>query len=586
MIMPRLFRNILWAVVPLFPLATISGCGDDAGTFVEPPRPPHASGQVESPWKGTGLDFDLLERRVNTQSCRETAERFLACIAAVQSLLDTSPRALQLLHVDWVAEPGYEHRWMQRFGKLGVVETVREERSNILDEIRAMRKRILAWQAGYRDNGMPEADFTRLIEWARTTLVRPGQEEHYTAAAINGYLSIKDAHAQILPASLPADAGAPRAAGAVRDDNAHSYTGIGASLQALAGNIIVTGIVPGSPASAAGIEASDALLAVDGQPVASTSVPEVVALLRGIAGTEVSLRLQRRDRTYEAQLRRAPVEIRNVASSVRKDRYRSWGHLRIAAFNSERTCADSHRELRALITSGVDGLLLDLRDNMGGLVDQAVCVADLFLEPGLLILDIRGTRHEEPSRPLYSRRPAMTEVPIVTLVNAATGSASEALVGALRDHGRSVIIGNRTFGKGTIQTLRPWNDSGTVMLYFTAARMYTPGGRTAQLVGLEPDLRVTAKPDEPHSGGTILREQDLFPTALPSPPAQPEPRRYWDLAAIEACLDSDGLAERRRPQPSAVESIRDYPRDVGYDLLHCLHTRGDRLRADTRLAGR
>jgi carboxyl-terminal processing protease len=586
MIMPRLFRTISWAVVTLIPLATISGCGDDTGTFTEAPRKVQASGQPESPWKGTGLDFDLLARRVNTQSCQETVARFLACIAAVQALFDTSSRALQLLHADWAAEPGYEHRWIHRFGKLGVVETVHGEPGNVLDEIRAVRKRILAWQASYRDDGMPGADFTRLLEWARETLVRPGQEEHYTAAAINGYLSVKDAHAQILPASQPADAGAPRAAGTTRDHDAHSYTGIGASLQALAGNIIVTGIVPESPASAAGIQASDALLGVDGRAVAHMAVPEVVALLRGVAGTEVSLRLKRQDRTYEVRLRRAPVAIRNVTSSVHKDRYRSWGHLRITTFNSEKTCADSHRELRALIESGVDGLLLDLRDNMGGLVDQAVCVADLFLEPGLLILDIRGTRHEGRSRPLYSHRPAMTEVPIVTLVNAATGSASEALAGALQDHGRSVIIGKRTFGKGTIQTLRPWNDSGTVMLYFTAARMYTPAGRTAQLVGLEPDLPVMARTGEPDAGGTILREQDLFPTALPSPPEQPEPRRYWSRAAIEACLASDGLAEPGRPQPSAAESVRDYPRDVGYDTLHCLHTRGDKLRAETRLAGR
>ncbi len=583
---PTLFRKTKLAVVFLCPLPMISGCGNDAETFRAKPQQAEVPWEVESPWRDTGLDFGVLEKRVNTQSCQQAPKRFLACIAAVQSLLDTSPRALQLVHADWLSELGSDSRLQLMFGEVAVVETAREEHPNVLDEISATRNRILAWQTSYHENGMPQADFTRLLDWARKALVGRTQEEHYTAAAINGYLSIKDAHAQIIPAQVPAaEAGSPRASGSVRDNGVQSYTGIGASLHALAGNIIITGVLPKSPASAAGVQAADVVLAVDGQAVEGKSVPEVVALLRGTAGTEVALRVKRQDRSYDTRLRRATVELRNVSSSVRDDRGRSWGHLRIGSFNNERTCADTRTELRALTKSDVDGILLDLRDNMGGLIDQAACVADLLLEARLVVLEIRSTRQRGHSEPIYTRHRAMTHVPIVTLVNAATGSASEALAGALQDHGRSLILGERTFGKGTIQMLRPWNASGSIMMLYTAARMYTPAGRTAQLVGIQPDLRVPADADDSQSGRAILREEDLFPTALPTPIVQPARKLHWDLAGIETCLESDGQAARRWWKRQPAESVGDHPREVGYDLLHCLDAGGSGPPKNVRLAG-
>ncbi len=580
-----LFRRMKLAVVLLCPLTVITACGEEAGTIVEGPRLVDIPRQVESPWKGAGLEFSMLEERVNTPSCLQTPTRFLACIAAVQTLLDTSPRALQLVHASWLSNSDAAYRGKRRFGEVVVAEAAQKAHANVLDEIRARRKRILDWQAIYLNSALLQADFTGLLEWARKELIGPGEEEHYTATAINGYLGVEDAHAQIVPAPVPADAASRRAAGGLPENNTHSYTGIGASLHALAGSSIIMGIVPESPAAAAGVMASDVVLAVDGQPVAGKSVPEVVAMLRGAEGTEVSLRLQRQKRVYETRLRRSTVNIRNVSSSVLDDRDRSRGYLRIVSFNSETTCADTRRELHALVNSGVEGILLDLRDNSGGLVDQAVCVADLFFEPRVLVLEIRSTQHRGQSTPLYSRQPAMTLVPLVTLVNAATGSASEALAGALQDHGRSLIIGERTFGKGTIQTLRPWNDSGSIMLFSTTARMYTPAGRTAQLAGIEPDLRVTAQDSDPQPGRTILREEDLFPTALPSSGTRPGRRPYRHLAGIEACLESKGLAGSRRSQRLPSSAVRDYPRAVGYDVLHCLDTVGNGQPEDLRLAG-
>jgi carboxyl-terminal processing protease len=528
---------------------------------------------LESPWRGSGLDFSFIEEKVNTRSCQRAPERILACIAAVQSLLDTSPRALQLVHRDWLANGRVGGQVQRRFGDVVVIDIRGEdqpEHANILDEISAKRQRILDWRQSYRQAGVAEADFTGLLQWARRQLIREGQLEDYAAAAINGYLSIEDAHARIVPAAAPPGAASSRSAGVAQSETDLEYSGIGVSLQSIAGNLLITRIVPDSPASDAGIRAADVILAVNGRSVAGQSVPEVVDALRGSAGTTVSLKIKSQNRIHETRVRRATVQVRNVSSSVLHDRGLSWGYLHIAGFMSDRTCADTRREMRRLVESDVDGIILDLRDNMGGKIGEAVCVADLFLEPRLLVMEMRSTRHKGKIEHLYSQRAAMVKEPVVTLVNAATGSASETLAGALQDHGRSLVIGERTFGKGTMQTLRPWNDSGSIMQFFTMARMYTPAGRTAQLVGIEPDLPVSAKPYGAEMERTSLRELDLFPTALPLDEGASERRNFWDLAGLNTCIETRGIAGERWLHPQQAQRAPDYRRDVAADLLHCL----------------
>ena len=535
---------------------------------------------AKSEWEGTGLGFGFLEKRINTYACRQTTERFLACVAATQSLLDTSLRELQLVHAAWLTDRRKASRPQHRFGDLVVVEKAQDERAthaNILELISAKRQRILVWQQLCRKQGVPEADFTRLLAWVRKELNTEERAEDYAAAAINAYLGIEDAHARIVPALTQADMAYPRSASVGRNQTGQSYSGIGASVQSIVGNIMITRVLPEGPAYAAGLQASDVLMAVDGQSVAGKSVPEVVAALRGAAGTVVSLRIKSQERVHQMRVRRATVEVTNVSSSVLEHRGRSLGYLHIDGFISGSTCADTRRELRGLVKSDVNGLVLDLRDNMGGKIDQAVCVADLLLEPRAPVLEIRSTRQKGHTDTLYSRQPAMTQVPVVTLVNAGTASASEALAGALQDHGRSLIVGERTFGKGTIQQIRPWNDSGSVMMFFTTARMFTPSGRTAQLVGIEPDLELQARPDDQPDRLTILREEDLFPTSLPTKAAPSGPVQSRVTAGMSECLEKTGQVKRRWFWQQPVEITGDYRLDKGYELLHCLKESDDAM---------
>jgi len=316
--------------------------------------------------------------------------------------------------------------------------------------------------------------------------VDPTRTESLAAAAVNGYLQVADAHARIVPG--PPAGAAPdlprggRAQSGARD----TYTGIGFTVQGL--------------------------------------------------GDQVRTLLVTRER----------LAVRSVHAESFVDR--GWGlvYLRIADFLGADTCRRVERSLRERLGPNVNALILDLRDNSGGLIDQAVCVADLLLPRGLTVTTMRETRSEGAARPFVTRQPQRVSVRLVTVVNAVTASASELLAGALQDHGRSLLIGERTFGKGTVQTVRAWSYRPTVLEFFTAARYYRPSGRA-------------------------LREEDLFPTALPEDPAASPPPAPPAAGLEEAigCVGEYGLAGRRFARERAQGRTSDYHLLVAQELLVC-----------------
>jgi carboxyl-terminal processing protease len=266
------------------------------------------------------------------------------------------------------------------------------------------------------------------------------------------------------------------------------------------------------------------------------------------------------------------VTFKNVISAGFVDRGWQFAYVKIDSFLRPDTCREVRRELERQLKPTLNGLILDLRDNAGGLIDQAVCVADLFLPSNELVLEIRQVSDTEKTERIRTRREPRSRVPMVTLVNAITGSASEVLAGALQDHGRSPIVGELTFGKGTVQTVRPWRDSRSILELYTTARYYRPSGVGVQLIGIEPDVEVLEQPGAPPGRRVVLRERDLFPTALPREPevwAHPDPAR---LSAIRHCTEDSGLAAHRVTRAAAGSRDADRALVVGQDALVCVLT--------------
>lgn len=275
-----------------------------------------------------------------------------------------------------------------------------------------------------------------------------------------------------------------------QEDIRGSFEGIGAEVAMREGQVVIVAPIPDTPAERAGIKAGDIILSVDGASVEGKTLMEVVRLIRGPRGTVVTIGVRRGTSAQELSftVTRDVIRIRSVRYVLYAD---GTANLKITGFTD-----GTNRELGEAITQmkkdNLKGIVLDLRNNPGGLLDSVINVASRFLKDGLVLyeLDAQGNRTDWKVR----RLDRVPDVPVVVLVNRYSASASEVLAGALRAHGRATLVGEKTFGKGSVNTLRQLSDGSGV--YFSTARWYTPSGELIEGKGLQPDMEVT----QPESG--------------------------------------------------------------------------------------
>ncbi len=265
-----------------------------------------------------------------------------------------------------------------------------------------------------------------------------------------------------------------------------NYSGIGVEVALESGVIVVIAPIDASPAARAGIRAGDAIVGIGGRAVEDMELGEAIALIRGEPGTVVTLSIGRESvgRPFDVEVERAIVSVHSVRAELLEPGY---GYLRISQF-SETTGPDIGPALRALKQQAgghLRGLVLDLRNNPGGVLDAAVEVSDAFLDSGIIVT-AEGRSAESRFRMEAIAGDLVDGAPIVVLVNEGSASASEIVAGALRDNGRAKLLGRRTFGKGSVQTVMPLSDGQALKL--TTSRYYTPAGVSIHERGLEPDV--------------------------------------------------------------------------------------------------
>ena len=308
------------------------------------------------------------------------------------------------------------------------------------------------------------------------------EPEEFDEGAIRGIISaLGDQHTNYVP---------PEAFQIENQDLYGSFEGIGANVQMNAdGKLYIVAPIAGSPAEAAGLRSGDLILAVDGESIVGLSILEAVNKIRGPRGSEVTLLVRHIGHVEEEEVvvRRDRIALESVLTRSRPgDRF---AHIRLSSFYADtaQELADAIREQRA---SGAEGLILDVRDNPGGLLSSVVEVVSLFLEDGSLILyevDGGGNRADHNSR----GGGQFADVPMVILANGGSASASEIVVGALQDHGRAQIVGDTTFGKGSVNRLYRLGNGGGLMITF--GKWYTPNGNLIEGNGIEPDHEVTSR---------------------------------------------------------------------------------------------
>ncbi len=340
-------------------------------------------------------------------------------------------------------------------------------------------------------------EFMDVFQKVRSDYVEKVDDDKLIKGAIEGMLASLDPHSSFLDARDFAN---------LRTQTEGNYGGLGLSVTLEDGAVKVIAPTEDTPAFRAGIKAGDYITHLDGQLIYGGTLDEAVEKMRGAPGTSIKLTIVRpgRDKPIDVALTREVIELKPVKWEVKDN----IGIINIVSFSAN-TGADVRSAIRSIDKSlghKPTGYVLDLRSNPGGLLDEAVSVSDVFLERGEIVSQ-RGRAKGDVER--YYAKPGddAKGLPVIVLVDSGSASASEIVAGALQDQHRGLVMGERSFGKGSVQTLLPL--SSTTALRLTTARYYTPSGRSVQEGGIEPDIRVPQLSDADYKARPKFRESDL-----------------------------------------------------------------------------
>lgn len=387
--------------------------------------------------------------------------------------------------------------------------------------------------------------FGEIFEIVRNDYVEQVPDRKLIEDAINGMLTALDPHSSFLNARSYRD---------MQVQTRGEFGGLGIEVTMENGLVKVVSPIDETPAARAGLRPNDLIVQLDGEPVLGLSLQEAVEKMRGPVNSPIKIMIRRGDTApFEVTLNRAVIRVQSVRSRIEGE----IGYVRITSFTEQTDTGlrNAVTRMREQLGPRFKGLVLDMRNNPGGLLDQAVAVSDAFLERGEIV-STRGRRAEEAQR--FNARPGdiLNGLPLVVLINGGSASASEIVAGALQDHRRAILLGTRSFGKGSVQTIRPIGNQGAIRL--TTARYFTPSGRSIQAQGIDPDIVVEAARIEATPQGPQRREADLR-GALRNPQAGETP-----AATPPAAAPTPENEERQQ------ESTQDYQLSRAFDLLRGL----------------
>ena len=389
--------------------------------------------------------------------------------------------------------------------------------------------------------------FGDIFERIRVQYVEEVDEKELIEAAINGMLTSLDPHSSYL---------SPEDAAAMRVQTRGEFGGLGIEVTQEEGFVKVVSPMDGTPADAAGMEAGDFITHVDGESVLGLTLDKAVELMRGPVGSEIVITVAREGEPepFDVSIIRDTIKLTAV-------RARTEGKtvvLRLTTFNDQTTPnleAGMKKQIEAAGgIENVNGFVLDLRNNPGGLLTQAIRVSDAFLESGEIV-STRGRNPEDGERFNATPGDLAQGKPIVVLINGGSASASEIVAGALKDHRRAIVVGTKSFGKGSVQTVMPLRGDGAMRL--TTARYYTPSGRSIQALGVSPDI--------------VVQQPRRAPATAEDEGKPARPRR--SEADLRGRLSNDSLSEDEirqieadRAKAEAAAELRDKDYQLAYAI--------------------
>lgn len=399
--------------------------------------------------------------------------------------------------------------------------------------------------------------FGDIFERIRSDYVEPVDDKKLIEAAINGMLSSLDPHSSYLPPDDYAD---------MKVQTRGSFGGLGIEVTQENGAVKVVSPMDGTPAAAAGIQTGDFITAVDGESLMGLSLDQAVDKMRGPVGSEITVTIVRdgQQEPFDVTMTRDTIKLTAVKGRLEGKTV----VLRITTFNDQ-TFPNLQDSLKKAVDDAggmdkVDGIVIDLRNNPGGLLTQAIAVSDAFLDKGEIV-STRGRKPEDSERFNATPGDLAQGKPIVVLINGGSASASEIVTGALQDHHRAIVVGTKSFGKGSVQTVMPIKGEGAMRL--TTARYYTPSGRSIQSLGIAPDIVVPQPAAQPENPDAQAEDQQ-------------KTRSEADLRGV---LSNDSMTEdekkqaeeeRAKAEEAAKLRLEDYQLAYAIDILKGLSVMG------------
>lgn len=320
--------------------------------------------------------------------------------------------------------------------------------------------------------------FGEVMERAKTSYVEEVDDKKLIESAINGMLVSLDPHSSYLDA---------QSYKYMNEQTKGKFGGLGIEVTMENGVVKIVSPIDDTPAAKAGLKPGDYITNIDGEQVIGMSLNDAVDKMRGKVGSKVKLTIRRvGEKPFEVTLKREEVKIQSVKNDIKSG---GVAYIRITSFSgdTDKMVEKAIKQAKKELKGNIKGVVLDVRNNPGGLLDQAVNISDLFLDKGEIVST--RSRNEEDTVRYTAKEGDITDgLPIVVMINDGSASASEILAGALQDHKRAIILGEKSFGKGSVQTVVPLGKYGAMRL--TTARYYTPSGRSIQATGIIPDVEV------------------------------------------------------------------------------------------------
>ncbi|MBI5789592.1 MAG: S41 family peptidase [Candidatus Schekmanbacteria bacterium] len=398
--------------------------------------------------------------------------------------------------------------------------------------------------------------FTEVLRLVENNYVEEVENKELYYGAIRGMLNSLDSHSAFMPPEIYKE---------MQVETKGSFGGLGIEITIRKNRLTVVAPIEGTPADSAGIKPGDWIVQVNGEFTKDMTLMDAVNKMRGPKGTSVTIGIMRDgfDKPKDFVLVRDVIQIKNISFNM-ADEESKIGYIRLRQFQ-ERSDEEVENALTELKKQGMQGLILDMRNNPGGLLDMAIAVSGKFLPKGKLVVSTKGRVRSQNREYNSLEEPGANDYPMIVLVNAGSASAAEIVAGAIQDWNRGVLLGEKTFGKGSVQTVIQLNDGSGLRL--TTARYYTPKGTSIHAKGIVPDITVADGelvkdkenhpvirekdlrqiPGSPDQGdeGTGLENEQPEPEIEPEPPAEPIGKQEPDKPGEKAEEGKEGQEKKK-----------------------------------------